>query len=91
MLLHYPLVCVQGCKNAHAGSRTRVTSMGGLYDAATLRALVAEVFSFECKAHALRASGANVSSLSGVGLSGSWLLLMFCVVNEDGVISHLVL
>ena len=26
--------------NAHAGSRTRVTSMGGLYDAATLRALV---------------------------------------------------
>ena len=24
--------------NAHAGSRTRVTSMGGLYDAATLRA-----------------------------------------------------
>ena len=29
--------------NAHAGSRTRVTSMGGLYDAATLRALT---FSF---------------------------------------------
>ena len=26
--------------NAHAGSRTRVTSMGGLYDAATLRALL---------------------------------------------------
>ena len=26
--------------HAHAGSRTRVTSMGGLYDAATLRALV---------------------------------------------------
>ena len=26
--------------NAHAGSRARVTSMGGLYDAATLRALV---------------------------------------------------
>ena len=25
---------------AHAGSRTRVTSMGGLYDAATLHALV---------------------------------------------------
>ena len=25
-------------QNAHAGSRTRVTSMGGLYDAATLRA-----------------------------------------------------
>ena len=25
--------------NAHAGGRTRVTSMGGLYDAATLRAL----------------------------------------------------
>ena len=25
---------------AHAGSQTRVTSMGGLYDAATLRALV---------------------------------------------------
>ena len=25
-------------KNAHAGSRTRVTSMGGLYDTATLRA-----------------------------------------------------
>ena len=25
--------------DAHAGSRTRVTSMGGLYDAATLRAL----------------------------------------------------
>ena len=24
--------------NAHAGSRTRVTSMGGLYDAATLHA-----------------------------------------------------
>ena len=91
MLLHFPLVCVQGCKNAHAGSRTRVTSMGGLYDAATLRALVAEVFSFECDAHAMRASRANVSSLSGVGLSGCWLLLMFCVVNEDGVISHLVL
>ena len=29
----------QGRKHAHAGSRTRVTSMGGLYDAATLRAL----------------------------------------------------
>ena len=28
--------CVLSC--AHAGSRTRVTSMGGLYDAATLRA-----------------------------------------------------
>ena len=27
-------------KGAHAGSRTRVTSMGGLYDAATLRALL---------------------------------------------------
>ena len=27
--------------NAHAGSRTRVTSMGGLYDAATLHALMA--------------------------------------------------
>ena len=26
--------------NAHAGSRTRVTSMGGLYDAATLHALM---------------------------------------------------
>ena len=26
-------------KNAHAGSRTRVTSMGGLYDAVTLHAL----------------------------------------------------
>ena len=26
--------------NAHAGSRTRVTSMGGLYDAATLHALL---------------------------------------------------
>jgi hypothetical protein len=40
-------VCVMLCLlnsiehryNAHAGSRTRVTSMGGLYDAATLRAL----------------------------------------------------
>ena len=29
--------------NAHAGSRTRVTSMGGLYDAATLRAPVTSV------------------------------------------------
>ena len=27
-------------KHAHAGSRTRVTSMGGLYDTATLHALV---------------------------------------------------
>ena len=27
-------------KHAHAGSRTRVTSMGGLYDAATLHALL---------------------------------------------------
>ena len=27
-------------KTAHAGSRTRVTSMGGLYDAATLHALM---------------------------------------------------
>ena len=26
--------------NAHAGSRTRVTSMGGLYDTATLHALL---------------------------------------------------
>ena len=26
--------------DAHAGSRARVTSMGGLYDAATLRALM---------------------------------------------------
>ena len=29
-----------GQVNAHAGSRARVTSMGGLYDAATLRALL---------------------------------------------------
>jgi hypothetical protein len=29
--------------NAHAGSRTRVTSMGGLYDAATLRAPAASI------------------------------------------------
>ena len=29
--------------HAHAGSRTRVTSMGGLYDAATLRAQVCVV------------------------------------------------
>ena len=28
--------------NAHAGSRTRVTSMGGLYDTATLHALVSQ-------------------------------------------------
>ena len=26
--------------NAHAGSRARVTSMGGMYDTATLRALL---------------------------------------------------
>ena len=30
--------------NAHAGSRARVTSMGGLYDAATLRALMRRKF-----------------------------------------------
>ena len=39
-----PLPCSQtagGTSHAHAGSRTRVTSMGGLYDAATLRAPVA--------------------------------------------------
>ena len=30
---------VQWPKDAHAGSRTRVTCMGGLYDAATLHAL----------------------------------------------------
>ena len=29
-------------KNAHAGSRTRVTSMGGLYDTATLHALMSQ-------------------------------------------------
>ena len=35
-----PICCRHRCRlgNAHAGSRTRVTSMGGLYDAATLRA-----------------------------------------------------
>ena len=32
---------------AHAGSRTRVTSMGGLYDAATLRALMVSIL--DCK------------------------------------------
>ena len=34
--------CTSGhlARSAHAGSRTRVTSMGGLYDAATLRALL---------------------------------------------------
>ena len=31
---------------AHAGSRTRVTSMGGLYDAATLHALKISQFAF---------------------------------------------
>ena len=31
---------LRGENHAHAGSRTRVTSMGGLYDAATLHALV---------------------------------------------------
>ena len=73
-------MCVQGCKNAHAGSRTRVTSMGGLYDAATLRALVAEVFSFECSAHAMRASGANVSSVSE-RCGFEWLLAAFDVLR----------
>jgi hypothetical protein len=34
-------------KNAHAGSRTRVTSMGGLYDAATLHA-PCQVYPFPC-------------------------------------------
>ena len=33
-------------KDAHAGSRTRVTSMGGLYDAATLHALKISQFAF---------------------------------------------
>ena len=32
--------------DAHAGSRTRVTSMGGLYDAATLHALKFSQFAF---------------------------------------------
>ena len=32
--------CLADKEHAHAGSRTRVTSMGGLYDAATLRALM---------------------------------------------------
>jgi hypothetical protein len=31
-------------RNAHAGSRTRVTSMGGLYDAATLHALLLSLY-----------------------------------------------
>ena len=35
-----------GKANAHAGSRTRVTSMGGLYDAATLHALWVEALPF---------------------------------------------
>ena len=38
--------------HAHAGSRARVTSMGGLYDAATLRALMR--FGFPCFFTALR-------------------------------------
>ena len=33
---------------AHAGSRTRVTSMGGLYDTATLRALSSAVLPVLC-------------------------------------------
>ena len=33
--------CFEAQANAHAGSRARVTRMGGLYDAATLRALMA--------------------------------------------------
>ena len=48
--------------NAHAGSRTRVTSMGGLHDAATLlRALVSEAFSLQLYAHLKRPSATNVS------------------------------
>ena len=36
----FPAVDVESTLcDAHAGSRTRVTSMGGLYDTATLRAL----------------------------------------------------
>ena len=54
--------------------------MGGLYDAATLRALVAEVFSFECSAHAMRASGANVSSVSE-RCGFEWLLAAFDVLR----------
>ena len=39
--LQHPIyLCSITAGNAHAGSRARVTSMGGLYDAATLRALV---------------------------------------------------
>ena len=41
--LHGPIAtghAVSTRANAHAGSRARVTSMGGLYDAATLHALL---------------------------------------------------
>ena len=60
-------------QNAHAGSRTRVTSMGGLYDTATLRALMgttgAASIALVCTYEMRRASGANHCVISH-----SWVL-----------------
>ena len=53
------MIRTRGYKNAHAGSRTRVTSMGGLYDTATLHALT----------HAFRIAKHSYNECQGAKLS----------------------
>jgi hypothetical protein len=64
--------------SAHAGSRTRVTSMGGLYDAATLHALCLPRGTFPLLPNALF-EGREVLSQAGgnqqatlAGISAAW-------------------
>ena len=67
-------------ENAHAGSRTRVTSMGGLYDAATLHALVS-------KRHMGKPVG--VSEGRGANTAGANVLAVTrcppCGTHADGI------
>ena len=49
-----------GSMSAHAGSRTRVTSMGGLCDAATLHALLSEIATGQAPVHIYEVTASGV-------------------------------
>ena len=80
-------------KTAHAGSRTRVTSMGGLYDAATLHVLMRMPLSsplhFVCVCDSVeqrarhRASGIkNTTQENPNSAAGNWTRV-FCVTGRN--------
>ena len=76
--------------NAHAGSRTRVTSMGGLYDTATLRALTPVPPAAE-NANITENLISNAASLVSANLCYALLLTPVTLITVCGQICRFVM